>query len=271
MSDSAQTVPSVRVLGTRVDGYSYDTATIEIIRRAKRKRKGGYVCAVNVHMVMEAVDDPGFKETVNGSVMSVPDGMPIVWAMKLLGISAQRRVYGPTLMTRCLEAAAREGIPVGLFGGRPEVLSSLTENLGKKYPTLRVSYAYSPPFRTLTTDETSNVIQNIRDASPEILFVGLGCPKQERWMARHASSLNTVMIGVGAAFDFHAGSLPMAPSILQHVGLEWAFRLGVEPRRLFLRYAKHNPRFITRFLLQLLNIHRRGRMEKKGSPPKKGG
>ena len=247
---------AVLVLGARLDSVSYGTASAEIVRRASA-REGGYVCAVNVHMVMEGVDDPSFRALVNRSVLSVPDGMPIVWAMRLLGVQRQTRVYGPFLMRHCLRRAVDQNLSIGLLGGAPDVLDKLIYNLRKEFSTLRIVYNYSPPYRALSFEESLGIKTDIAAASPDILFVGLGCPKQERWMAEHAMSLNTVMIGVGAAFDFYAGTLEMAPPVLQRFGLEWAFRLAKEPKRLLGRYAKHNPRFMVAFLRQL--VSRKGR------------
>ena len=184
-----------------------------------------------------------------------PDGVPLVWALKLLGIKEAERVYGPTLTPYVCKAAAKEGVPVGFYGGTDEVLTKMQNYLEQKIPNLNVAYVYSPPYRPLTEDEDSQVIDDILNAGTKILFVGLGCPKQERWMDTHTDRLsNVVLLGVGAAFDFIAGTKVQAPSWVQRAGLEWLLRLITEPRRLWRRYLYHNPRFIFKFVLQLSGL-----------------
>jgi len=239
------------ILGMRVDATSYADATQRVLAWA-RAGESRYVCVANVHMVMEAYDRPDFRSIVNEADLVTPDGMPLVWMLRRLGVCNQERVYGPTLTLWVAEAAAREGIPVGFFGGTPEAVKGISENLQRKFPGLKVAYAYSPPFRPLTLEEDIQVVQAIQDAGVRILFVGLGCPKQEHWMAAHRGRIPAVMLGVGAAFDFHSGRVRQAPSWLQQIGLEWLFRLAMEPRRLWRRYFRHNPRFLVLALRQLL-------------------
>lgn len=251
------TPPRGYVLGMRVDATSLEDAT----NRALAWSKAGesrYVCVANVHMVMEAYDAPDFRRIVNTANLVTPDGMPLVWMLRRLGFPEQERVAGPDLTLRICEAASQEGVPVGFYGGTPEVLESLVTNLKRKYPTLKIAYAYSPPFRPLTPEEDTQVVEEINSSGTRILFVGLGCPKQERWMAAHKGRVQAVMIGVGAAFDFHAGRLPQAPAWMQRAGLEWLFRLLTEPRRLWRRYARHNPRFVILALMQLLGLRKFG-------------
>lgn len=238
------------ILGMRVDAISFQEATRLILEWAKAK-ESRYVCAANVHMVMESYDSLAFQRIINDADLVVPDGMPLAWGLRLLGIQGQERIYGPGLMLHVCEAAATEGIPVGFYGSRPDTLQELVSNLSKRFPALNIAYCYSPPFRPLTVEEDSDVIQQIVDSGARILFVGLGCPKQERWMAEHRGKIPAVMLGVGAAFDFHAGRIRQAPRWMQNIGLEWFFRLCMEPRRLWRRYLKHNPRFIFLFALQL--------------------
>ncbi len=239
------------ILGMRVDATSYDDATRRILAWA-RGGESRYVCVATVHMVMEAHDHPEYQALVNAADLVTPDGMPLVWMLRRLGIPGQSRVYGPDLTLHVCRAAAREGIPVGFYGGHPEVLENLVKNLKAKFPGLRVAYAYSPPFRLLTGEEDRQITREINASGAKILFVGLGCPKQERWMAAHKGMIQAVMIGVGAAFDFHAGRVRQAPRWIQHIGMEWLFRLLMEPRRLWRRYAKHNPRFVLLALAQLV-------------------
>jgi len=240
-----------RILGMRVDATSYEKATRQVLDWA-RLGESRYVCVANVHMVMEAHDDPAFRELVNAADLVTPDGMPLVWLLRRKGFPQQERVYGPELTLRVCQMAAEEGIPVGFYGGRPEALEALVKNLQRRFPRLQVAYAFSPPFRPLSPAEDEEVIQAIRASGARILFVGLGCPKQERWMAEHKGRVPAVMLGVGAAFDLHAGRVRQAPFWMQRMGLEWLFRLVQEPRRLWARYARHNPRFVILALGELL-------------------
>jgi N-acetylglucosaminyldiphosphoundecaprenol N-acetyl-beta-D-mannosaminyltransferase len=180
--------------------------------------------------------------------------MPLVWMMRLKGQKDQRRVYGPTLMLHVLEAAARESVPVGFYGSSPEVLQMLVQQMQTRFPNLKIVYSFSPPFRDLITEEDLDITQDINASGSRILFVGLGCPKQEKWMAAYRGKINAVMLGVGAGFDFHAGVKSQAPAWMQAVGLEWLYRLITEPRRLWRRYLCHNPRFIFFAVLDLLGV-----------------
>ena len=244
-----------RILGMRVDATSYEDATRRVLAWAKG-RESRYVCVANVHMTMEAYDSAEFRQIVNTSDLVTPDGVPLVWMLRRLGVPDQERVYGPELTLRVCEVAAREGVPVGFYGGAPEALEALVKNLKRRFPDLSVVYAYSPPFRPLTPEEDAEVVEAINTSGARILFVGLGCPKQERWMAAHKGKVQAVMLGVGAAFDFHAGRVPQAPKWMQRAGLEWLFRILTEPRRLWRRYARHNPRFVILALMQLLGLRK---------------
>ena len=227
----------------RVDATSYVDAAARVIAWA-REGAPRTVCVANVHMTMEAWDDPLFQALVNAADLVTPDGMPLVWALRRLGVPDATRVYGPTLTLHVCNLAAREGVPVAFLGGSPEAIAALVPTLQARYPGLQVAYAASPPFRPATPEEGAATIAAIRASGARILFVGLGCPKQEKWMTEHRDRLPLVQLGVGAAFDFHAGRVRQAPPTLQRVGLEWAFRLAMEPRRLAKRYLKHNPRFV---------------------------
>jgi N-acetylglucosaminyldiphosphoundecaprenol N-acetyl-beta-D-mannosaminyltransferase len=244
-----------RILGMRVDPTSYEEATEKVLAWAAAG-ESRYVCVANVHMVMEAQDDPSFRTLVNAADLVTPDGMPLVWMLRKLGYPHQERVRGPELTSRVCAEAARRGVPVGFYGGHPEALEALVRNLSARFPGLRVVYAYSPPFRPLTPEEDERVTEEINASGARILFVGLGCPKQEWWMAEHKGRVRAVMLGVGAAFDFHAGRVRQAPVWMQRAGLEWLFRLVQEPRRLWRRYLKHNPRFLLLAFLQLTGMRR---------------
>lgn len=243
------------ILGMRVDRTSYQEAS-ELIASWSAGREPRYVCVANVHMTMTSRDDAAFRAVVNNADLVTPDGMPLVWMLRRLGQPDATRVYGPTLMLHVCGMAARESIPVGFYGGTEDQLSGLVHSLTKRYPSLRIAYAHAPPFRALTPEEDAQVVANIRASGARILFVGLGCPKQERWMAAH-KQLPLVQVGVGAAFAFHAGEVRQAPQWMQNRGLEWAFRVVMEPRRLWRRYFFNNPRFVLLAALQLAGLRRR--------------
>jgi N-acetylglucosaminyldiphosphoundecaprenol N-acetyl-beta-D-mannosaminyltransferase len=241
------------ILGSRIDATSYDDATDRIMRWAAAG-ESCYVCAANVHMVMEAYDDPGFSRVVSSAVLVTADGMPLVWGLRQLGIRSATRVYGPTLTLHVCHAAAEKQLPVALYGGTEESLAVFTAFLGRRFPQIRVVCGIAPPFRALTAEEDRHFTDILAASGARILLVGIGCPKQERWMAEHESRIPAVMLGVGAAFDFHSGRVSQAPPLLQRMGLEWLYRLIREPRRLWKRYFKHNPRFIYYFSIQLVKF-----------------
>lgn len=243
------------VLGMRVDATSYEDASRRVVRWAQQGRSA-YVCVASVHMVMEAFDSRVFQRVVNGAALVTPDGRPLVWALKSLKAKGASQVRGTDLTTRVVEQAAREGVPIGLYGGTPELLESFVRVLEARFPGVKVVCRIAPPFRPLTPEEDESVTQQIVASGARILFVGIGCPKQENWMAAHKERIPAVMLGVGAAFDFHTGRVRQAPRWMQSAGLEWVYRLAMDPRRLWKRYAKHNPRFVGLLALQLLKIRR---------------
>jgi N-acetylglucosaminyldiphosphoundecaprenol N-acetyl-beta-D-mannosaminyltransferase len=241
------------ILDVSITSTNYLSATQQILIWA-REGSSRIVFAANVHMLMEAHDSPAYKKIVNSADIATPDGMPLVWMMRLKGQPDQQRVYGPTLMLYVLESAARENIPVGFYGSSPHVLQSLLAKTQSRFPNLEIAYSFSPPFQEISQDEDAEIIKRINASSAQILFVGLGCPKQEKWMAEHRGKINAVMLGVGAAFDFHAGIKSQAPAWMQKIGLEWLYRLATEPRRLWRRYLYHNPRFIVLAFFDLLGF-----------------
>lgn len=257
LSDQAiaqQTNPrSALILGMRVDLTDYESVSW-VVRQWAAARFSRYVCIATVSNVMEAYDCIAFRQAMNGADLVTPDGMPLVWGLRMLGCKAASRVYGPDLTLVLLEQAAMQGLTVGFYGGSQDVLSGFVQRMTQRFPKLQVVYAYSPPFRTLTQEEDRRVIQEINHADARILFVGIGNPKQEFWMASHLGKVQAVMLGVGAAFDFLSGAKPQAPRWMMGAGLEWLFRLATEPRRLWKRYLKQNPRFIALFALQLLAV-----------------
>lgn len=241
------------VIGTRVDETSYKDAINRIMAWAILGRFH-FVCAANVHMVMESYDSEDFKNIVNNADIVTPDGMPIVLMLRILGLNGQKRVYGPTLMKYICEASAQYDIHVGFYGSTTKTLNALIHNLTSRITNLKVGYQYSPPFRPLTPEEDEAIVDDIIASKVKILFVGLGCPKQERWMFEHRKRVKAVMIGVGAGFDFFAGTKKQAPQWMMRIGLEWLFRLFTEPKRLWRRYLYHNPRFLCLAAMQLLNL-----------------
>jgi N-acetylglucosaminyldiphosphoundecaprenol N-acetyl-beta-D-mannosaminyltransferase len=218
----------------------------------------GWLTAAAVNLVMSAHDDPDTMRAVLGATLAVPDGQPLVWALRLLGHARATRVYGPDLMERYCAHAATTGTPIYLYGGRSEqALALLTERLRERFPELRIAGGFSPPFRALTSEEQESVVARIDSSGAQVVWVGTGQPKQERWMSEMRPRLQApLLVGVGAAFDFHAGIVSQAPSWMQRNGLEWVYRLSREPRRLWRRYASQNPRFVAGFARQCLRERR---------------
>jgi N-acetylglucosaminyldiphosphoundecaprenol N-acetyl-beta-D-mannosaminyltransferase len=251
-------IASRYIVGMRVDATSYEQACRQILAWADHK-ESRYVCASTVNNAIESVDDPTFRAVMNGADMVTPDGMPLVWGLRLLGCREATRVYGPDLTEKLLALAAARGTRVGFYGGDPVVLATLTYVARRRWTGLRIVYTFSPPFRPLTTEEDGRTTGDIKTSGVQILFVGLGSPKQDRWMAEHKGSFDAVMVGVGAAFDFIAGTKRQAPPFMQRAGLEWLFRLLSEPRRLWKRYLVRNPWFVWLFGRELVNrqLHRR--------------
>lgn len=243
------------ILGVNVASTSYAEVVAKAVGWARTRQSRTLVFA-NVHVIMEAFDNPKLRNSLNAADLVNPDGVPLVWALKLLGNKQASRVYGPDCTLAMLEAAASNGIPVGFYGGSRDVLEKLSSEVRERYPGITISISISPPFRTTTAEEDANFVQQITDSGVGILFIGLGCPKQELWMMSHAGRIPAVMFAVGAAFDFIAGTKPQAPRWMMRSGTEWLFRLATEPRRLYRRYAKQNPRFVWYFARQLAS--RRG-------------
>jgi N-acetylglucosaminyldiphosphoundecaprenol N-acetyl-beta-D-mannosaminyltransferase len=239
------------IVGTRIDGTSYQDAC-DRIQTWTEQSTSCYIIAANVHVVMMGYWHRAYQGILHQAALVTPDGMPLVWAMRLLGVKGQSRVYGPDLMLAWCARAAQIGSPLFLYGGTDIMLSKLKENLETRFPGLIVAGTYSPPFRALTPTEEAEDIERIRASGAKVVFVGLGCPKQEEWMARQQGKLPAVMIGVGAAFSFHSGEVSQAPRWMMKVGLEWLYRLYSEPRRLWRRYLLNNPAFLLLFAWQLL-------------------
>jgi len=243
--------PHRYILKMRIDVTSYDQASNQVLAWA-RDKVSHYICVSNVHMCMETYDNREFCQIVNNADLVVPDGRPLVWGLNALGEKGATQVRGSDLLLRLCEKAQISDIPIGLYGGKPDSLMDFISFLKMEFPSLKIPFFSAPPFRVLTQQEKDNHIDEIRASGARILFVGIGCPKQEIWMAEHRDRINCTMIGVGAAFDFFSGRKKHAPRWMQEMGLEWMFRLASDPKRLWKRYLKHNPRFVYHFGKQLL-------------------
>ncbi|MDD5138875.1 MAG: WecB/TagA/CpsF family glycosyltransferase [Verrucomicrobiales bacterium] len=244
----------VNVLGVGVSVLNLRTA-LDAIAGAVRTRRKGYICVTGVHGVMEAQADENFRRILNGAFLCTPDGMPMVWMGKFRGQAEMRRVYGPDLMMDVCAWSETSGCRHFFYGGAPGVAELLAQKLKVKFPKLAVTGCYTPPFRALNAAEEIQLQEMVRAARPDILWVGLSTPKQEKFMAESLTKLDvTLMIGVGAAFDFHAGRVKQAPRWMQRSGLEWFYRLCQEPRRLAKRYLKNNPQFALKVAGQLSGL-----------------
>jgi N-acetylglucosaminyldiphosphoundecaprenol N-acetyl-beta-D-mannosaminyltransferase len=253
IAEAAVPPPAIEVLGVPLALTDYE-GTMDWMDATIRAGDRGYICVAAVHTVMACQEDDELRAAVLGSSLTVPDGQPLVWAMNALGHELPHRVYGPDLMARYCGRAALSGSRMFLYGGRDQdALVRLGLNLRSRYPGLNIVGGYVPPFRPLTAEEEAAVVDEINGSGADVVWVGIGVPKQEKWMARMRSRLDVpVLVGVGAAFDFHAGLVSQAPAWMQSIGLEWAYRLSREPRRLWRRYLRYNPRFVIGFLLQWL-------------------
>lgn len=246
----------INVLGVGISEINYGTA-LDHIRSALAERRKGYITVTGVHGVSESQEDEALREIHNASFLTTPDGMPMTWMGRLNGSRVIDRVYGPTMMLRVLEDGLDKGWRHFFYGGGEGVAQELKEKLEARYPGLHITGTYTPPFRPLTEEEEARLARQVAEARPDCFWVGLSTPKQERFMAAYLPRLETtLMFGVGAAFDFHAGKVPQAPPVLQRAGLEWAYRTCKEPRRLWKRYFKNNPLFIGRALAQLSGLRK---------------
>ncbi|CAN5223491.1 WecB/TagA/CpsF family glycosyltransferase [soil metagenome] len=246
---------SQTVLGARISAVSWDDAVWKMVAWGQA-HESRYVSLCNVHSVVTATRDPEFRMVINNADMSAPDGAPVAWALRHLGFSTQERISGPDLMWKYLETASQLGQIVYFYGSTQATLEKLQKVVAAKFPGLIIGGARSPSFRATTPQEDELEVELINRSGAHVVFVGLGCPKQEKWMAAHCGRVNAVMVGVGAAFDFHAGTLKRAPLWWQQHGLEWLYRLYSEPRRLFKRYMLTNTLFVVGLTYQLLKRRR---------------
>jgi N-acetylglucosaminyldiphosphoundecaprenol N-acetyl-beta-D-mannosaminyltransferase len=237
--------PCYRVLGVRVNAVDLEGAVLRIEDWIAERKRARWVAVMNVHMVMTARDNADFEQVVSDADMVVPDGMPLVWTGRRSGFPGQTRVAGPDLFATFLEQTHECGYRHFFYGGTPEVLDALAIKVQAQYPKTKIVGTYAPPFRPLTPEEDAQAVAMINDADPDVIWVGLGCPKQERWMYEHRDRLHSgVMLGIGQVFDIYAGKIRRAPAWMQRTGIEWFYRLCAEPRRLWRRYLVYNVRFL---------------------------
>jgi N-acetylglucosaminyldiphosphoundecaprenol N-acetyl-beta-D-mannosaminyltransferase len=244
-SGLAARVAKREILGIPMAMTDYAGA-VEVMDDMVDRRDPGWICAAPVHSMIIAQTDPELRRALVDSTITVPDGMPVVWAANLLGENLPNRVYGPELMQRYCERSAERGLRVWLYGGRDQgALLQLALTLRRTHPGIKIVGGYSPPFRPLSEAEDEDIAEQINRDRPDVIWVGIGVPKQEKWMVRMRPRLEApVMCAVGAAFDFHAGRVSQAPRWMQERGLEWTYRIAQEPKRLLPRYLYTNPRFM---------------------------
>ncbi len=251
-----ESISRVNVLGCGISAINLDVAEQAVVEAVRERRKG-YVTVTGVHGVSEAQKDPEFKRILNESFLTTPDGMPMVWCGWKAGFKQMDRVYGPDLMLQIFARSAELGIRHFFYGGREGVADMLKTKLEARYPGVTITGTYCPPFRELNSGELADLQRLVAGQKPDIIWVGLSTPKQERFMARYLPLLETtLMFGVGAAFDFHAGFIPQAPRWMQRSGLEWFYRFTKEPKRLWKRYMVNNPLFLWRIFCQWTGLKR---------------
>jgi N-acetylglucosaminyldiphosphoundecaprenol N-acetyl-beta-D-mannosaminyltransferase len=259
-------IARVNILGVHVSAITPQSATA-VLQAWIRNRTLSYVCVTGVHGGMESFRDLELRDIHNKAGLVTPDGMPLVWMSHRLGFPHVRRVYGPDLMRDMTALSAEHGYRNFYYGGTDGTPERLRDVLTCRHPGLQVVGTLSPPFRLLTRAEDDTIVQQINTASPDIVWVGLSTPKQEQWMAEHRSRLHApVLIGVGAAFDFLSEQKPQAPAWMQRSGLEWLFRMALEPRRLGLRYLRNNPTFIYEATRQIASKSRYGQSDSEAIP-----
>lgn len=250
-------IPSFEVLGVHVDAIQIPEAITRIEDWIRTRQGCRYVAVTGMHGVTEAQHDPQLRTVLNDADLVVPDGMPLVWCARLRGHALRRRVYGPELMLTFCRQTAAKGYHHFLYGGDVGVADRLAAVLQQSCPGIQIAGTYSPPFRPLAPEEDASILEMIHQAQPDVLWVGLSTPKQEKWMRDHRDRLRVpVLVGVGAAFDILSGRKKQAPAWMREHGLEWLFRLIQEPRRLWKRYLVYGAEFVALVLLELLGLKR---------------
>jgi N-acetylglucosaminyldiphosphoundecaprenol N-acetyl-beta-D-mannosaminyltransferase len=246
------------VLGVQVSAIDLPRA-VDLAERWIQAGRPGYICLTGVHGVMEAKRDPEFRAILNGAVVNAPDGMPMTWVGRMQGLQEMDRVFGPEFMAAMCARSVERGYRNYLYGGKPGVAEILRANLERTFPGLQVAGTYTPPFGELAQAEEEEICRRVREARAHIVWVGLSTPKQERFMARLAERLEApLLVGVGAAFDFHAGLIRDCPRWVKRSGLQWVHRLMQDPRRLWRRYLRNNPAFLWHIAHQLAGARRTG-------------
>lgn len=241
-------IPTVNILGVDIAAINMDWL-LDFTNTHVKELSGDYICVANVHTTVTASDDPEYLAVQNGGIMAIPDGGPLSSVGRKRGAENMERTTGPSYMGEILKISTEKGYRHYFYGSTPETLEKLKENLSRDYPGIQIVGMYSPPFRTLTDDEDKEIISTINEANPDFLWIGLGAPKQEKWMAAHQGKVKGLMVGVGAAFDYFAGNIERAPEWMQKANLEWVYRLLQDPKRLFKRYLVTNTKFIWNVVL----------------------
>ena len=248
--------PYVNVLGVQVEPLAMET-TVARVAESLREQQKGYVCLINVYGVMEAQRNPGLAAAYAGSLIAVPDGMPTVWVGRSLGYHGMQRVAGPDLMLEVFRRKEFAGYTHFFYGGKEGIAEELRTSFKERFPWARVVGTYTPPYRELSPEEEVEIVATVRDLKPDIIWVGIGAPKQEQFMHRYLPWLETrLMFGVGAAFDYHTGRIKDCDEWIKRAGLQWLHRLMQDPRHLWRRYLRNNPAFLWRIALQLTGLRR---------------
>jgi N-acetylglucosaminyldiphosphoundecaprenol N-acetyl-beta-D-mannosaminyltransferase len=248
---------SFRVLGVRIDALQIPEVIEKLEEWIRERRRSHFVALANVNNVMEARKDPGFRKIQDSADLALPDGMPLVWMGRLHGHPLRRRVYGPDLLLDFCRQTEGKGYSHFFYGGAPGIGEQLAEEMKRRFPGTKIAGVYSPPFRALNRQEDASIVEMINQAAPDVLWVGLGCPKQERWIYEHRNRLRVpVIAGIGQAFDIHSGRVTQAPRWMREHGLEWLFRFCSEPRRLWRRYLVYNAEFLFSLLVEIAGVRR---------------
>lgn len=266
MTEAAFAHAHADVLGVKVSAIDMDQA-VELADRWVAAGNPGYVCVTGVHGVMEAQSDPELRGILNRAFLNTPDGMPMSWVGHLQGFRKMDRVYGPDFMAAMCRLSVERGYRNFLYGGNTGVAELLSETLQKKFPGLQMVGTDTPPFRRLTAEEEKEIWFQVRQARPDILWVGLGTPKQEKFMAEYVDRLQVpLLVGVGAAFDYHTGRIRESPRWIKRAGMQWLHRLMQDPRRLWRRYLSNNPAFLWNIALQISGLRRYPSGDEEHSP-----
>lgn len=242
-------ITTCEIMGVRIAAIDMEWV-VEFLTKNIKNLKGDYICVANVHTTVMAYENESYKAIQNGGILAIPDGGPLSSVGKKRGYTQMGRVTGPSLMGEVFKISAENGWKHYFYGSTKETLEKLQRTLRERYPNLQICGMYSPPFRTLTEQEDVEVMRTINTAHPDFVWVGLGAPKQEIWMAEHQWKINGLMIGVGAGFDYYAGNIKRAPLWMQNHNLEWLYRLMQDPKRLFFRYLNTNTKFICNALIR---------------------